>query len=178
MIMAVTIEGVWAVKNTHQHDSPVLAANAGRRSWPKPIWHYMFFLAIASLVWEFAHMPLYTLWETGTVAEVVFAAIHCTGGDILIAFFALISALVIGGNSHWPLARRTPVIVLTVLLGLAYTFFSEWLNIQVRGTWAYRDLMPIIPVIEMGLSPFLQWVIVPLAAFRWALSDRYATGMM
>ena len=30
-------------------------------------------------------MPLYTLWSTDTVGEIVFAAVHCTGGDILIA---------------------------------------------------------------------------------------------
>jgi hypothetical protein len=53
--------------------------------------------------------------------------------------------------------------------------FSEWLNIEVRGAWAYRDTMPVIPVIGMGLSPFLQWIIVPILAFKWALYNENLT---
>lgn len=33
-------------------------------------------------------------------------------------------------------------------IGLGYTLFSEWLDIEVRGAWAYRDLMPVLPVIR------------------------------
>jgi hypothetical protein len=56
--------------------------------------------------------------------------------------------------------------LLTILLGLAYTAFSEWLNIVVRAAWAYSDLMPVFPVFgfKVGLSPVLQWVVVPLVA--------------
>jgi hypothetical protein len=32
---------------------------------------------------------------------------------------------------------RDRVLTLAVLIGVAYTVFSEWLNTQVRGTWAY-----------------------------------------
>lgn len=30
-----------------------------------------------------------------------------------------------------------------------------------RG-WRYATAMPIVPVLEIGLTPFLQWVILPL----------------
>jgi hypothetical protein len=52
--------------------------------------------------------------------------------------------------------------------GLGYTIFSEWLNIVVRKSWAYSDLMPVIPVIDAGLSPVAQWIVLPLAGFWWA----------
>ena len=52
----------------------------------------------ANLIWEFAHMPLYTIWNEGTWGEIVFAAVHCTGGDILIAM----SALVLGHAAQNP----------------------------------------------------------------------------
>jgi len=145
-------------------------------SWRKPLWRYVAFVGAANLVWEFAHMPLYTLWETGTPSEVVFSAVHCTGGDILIALFAIITAIIIAGNWRRPHERRLLVIAVAVFVGLAYTVFSEWLNIDVRGAWAYRDIMPVIPIIGMGLSPFLQWVIVPIMAFTWALHNRHSTS--
>lgn len=35
---------------------------------------------------------------------------------------------------------------------------------MVRESWAYSDLMPVVPFIETGLSPLLQWLIVSLVA--------------
>ena len=55
----------------------------------------------------------------------------------------------------------------TVVIGVSYTVFSEWLNIEIRGAWAYRDGMPVIPLLDAGLSPVLQWILVPLAGFWW-----------
>lgn len=138
--------------------------------WLPTLRRYMAFVAMANLLWEFAHLPLYTLWETGTRSELVFAAVHCTGGDILIALGTLVLALVLVGNPAWPAAGMARVITLTVALGLAYTVFSEWLNIEIREAWAYRDLMPVIPLIDAGLSPVLQWIVVPLAGFRFAMA--------
>ena len=131
---------------------------------------YFAVIALLNLVWEFAHMPLYTLWNTGTAGEIVFAAVHCTGGDILIAMSALMLSLLIAG-AGWPQKRTSVqrVIVLTMVLGVGYTVFSEWLNIVVREAWAYSELMPIVPVIDAGLSPLLQWIVIPGLAFAWAL---------
>ena len=42
-----------------------------------------------------------------------------------------------------------------------YTVYSEWLNVYVKGTWAYSDLMPIVPGLEVGLSPLIQWIVLP-----------------
>ena len=123
----------------------------------------------ANLIWEFAHMPLYTIWNEGSWGEIVFAALHCTGGDTLIAMSALMLALMLARHD-WPFARQTrqQVTVLTVAFGLGYTLFSEWLNIVIRAAWAYSDLMPIIPILDAGLSPVLQWIVIPMAAFWWA----------
>ncbi len=123
----------------------------------------------ANLVWEFAHMPLYTIWNEGSWGEIVFAAFHCTGGDILIAMSALMLALMLAGRGwpHGPPARQR-VPVLALVFGLGYTLFSEWLNIVIRAAWAYSDLMPIIPVLDAGLSPVLQWIVIPMAGFWWA----------
>jgi hypothetical protein len=144
------------------------AAETGAFSWRRGLRRYMTFVAAANLVWEFAHLPLYTIWETGSTFELVFAAVHCTGGDILIALSSLMLALFLAGDDAWPARRHRRVAVLTIAFGLAYTVFSEWLNIEIREAWAYRDLMPVIPVIDAGLSPLLQWVVIPLAAFWWA----------
>ncbi|MEO6609507.1 MAG: hypothetical protein ABIN69_13670 [Aestuariivirga sp.] len=58
---------------------------------------------------------------------------------------------------------------------MAYTVFSEWYNIAIRKSWSYSDLMPVIPLLGTGVTPLLQWVVVPALAF-WLCSS--ATAML
>ena len=75
-------------------------------------------------------------------------------------------SLLLRGTREWPNQGYLRVAVLTLLLGLAYTGFSEWLNVSVRESWAYSEWMPVIPITGgIGLSPLLQWVVVPSLAF-------------
>lgn len=136
--------------------------------WHAALRRYLAFVAVASLAWEFLHLPLYTIWKEGDTRELVFAAVHCAGGDVLIAGAALVLALLLVGNPGWPARGLGRVAALTVAFGVAYTIFSEWLNIVVREAWAYSDLMPVIPVIDAGLSPVAQWVLIPVVGFWWA----------
>jgi hypothetical protein len=146
------------------------ASEGGGADWIAALRAYLVAIAGGNLLWEAAHLPLYTLWETGTRQEKLFAVLHCTGGDLLIALTVLILALVLAGDREWPASGTVRVGVLTVLLGVGYTVFSEWLNIVVRASWAYSDRMPVVPVfgMEVGLSPLLQWLVVPLIALGWA----------
>lgn len=141
---------------------------ATRNNWLRTLRRYLVVVAVMNLVWEFAHLPLYTIWESAPVSDIVFAAVHCTGGDILIALSSMMLALFLAGNEAWPAAAYRRVAVLTVMLGLAYTLFSEWLNVKILAAWAYSDAMPLIPVVDIGASPILQWLVIPSIALWWA----------
>ena len=52
-----------------------------------------------------------------------------------------------------------------IVLGVAYTILSEWLNVEIRRTWSYTAAMPVLPLIGTGLTPLLRWVVVPGLAF-------------
>jgi hypothetical protein len=145
---------------------------ASERNWLDALRRYFAFTAIAHLTWEFAHLPLYTIWLTGTPGELAFAAVHCTGGDILITLSTIMLSLCLFGGGDWSRTQAWPVLTGAVVFGVAYTVFSEWLNIEVREAWAYRDLMPVIPVIDAGLSPILQWIVIPTVGYVWATGFR------
>lgn len=149
---------------------PTISDSSAIRSgdWLRVIRRYFVFVAFANLLWEFAQLPLYTIWKDGTPGEIIFAAVHCTGGDLLISGATLLLVLMAVGTSGWPHERFLPVVSLTILGGLAYTIFSEWLNTEIRGSWAYSDLMPTIPIIDSGLSPLAQWIVIPITGFWWA----------
>lgn len=132
--------------------------------WLGTLRTYLVISAFSHLIWETIQLPLYTIWSTATYGELAFAVLHCTGGDMLIALATLIASLFVTGGSDWPFKGYQRVAILAVFGGLAYTIFSEWLNIGVRGAWAYSDLMPTLPLIGTGLSPLLQWALIPTAA--------------
>jgi hypothetical protein len=129
---------------------------------------YLSAIVIGNLAWETAQLPLYTIWYVGTVNEIAFAVLHCTGVDIVIAGSALLAALVIVGGGSWPYTRFSSVGTLAVVFGLGYTVFSEWLNTEIRGSWAYTKWMPTLPLVGTGISPLLQWMVVPSLALLWA----------
>jgi hypothetical protein len=115
-----------------------------------------------------AQLPLYTIWYRGSAGEIGFAVVHCTAGDLLIATTTLLGATMALADRRWPRARFRTVGAATVVGGIAYTVFSEWLNTEIRGGWAYAELMPKLPLIGTGISPLAQWIVIPCAALWWA----------
>lgn len=136
-------------------------------TWRAILLGYAPFVFAAHLAWEIAQLPLYTIWAEATPGEIAFAVLHCTGGDLMIALSALSLALIAtrsGKLAEWDL----PLVgAATVAIGLGYTIASERLNVGLVR-WTYADAMPVVPVLDVGLSPFAQWIAVPLAAF-WLL---------
>jgi hypothetical protein len=135
-------------------------------SWLQGLRRYFVVILAGNLAWEILHLPLYTIWQTGSLREQAFAAFHCTLGDLLIAMSSLVLALVTVGDGFWPARRAWQVAALTILFGVGYTIYSEWLNISVRAAWAYSEWMPVITIgkLQIGISPLLQWTVLPAAA--------------
>ena len=124
---------------------------------------YLPWLAGLSLAWEIAQLPLYTLWDEADPGYIAFAVVHCTMGDILIGTVALALSLLLmraGSPEQWP---RTRIAVLTVIMTVAYTAVSEWINTVPLRSWEYSSLMPRLRLgeIELGLLPLAQWLLIP-----------------
>lgn len=132
--------------------------------WLEGLRTYLTVITIGNLIWEAAHLPLYTIWNDGAPREKLVAVLHCTGGDFLIALCAWAAAVIVAGRSGWPAEASRRVALLTIAAGLAYTGFSEWLNTAVRQSWTYSELMPVIPGLGVGWSPVLQWIAIPALA--------------
>jgi hypothetical protein len=136
--------------------------------WLTGIRRYLVFVALSNLAWEILQLPLYAIWKTGTWRNIVIAVFHCTAGDVIIATTALAVALAFFGDRQWPIIGRVPVALTAVTLGIGYTIFSEWMNLVVRKSWAYSDLMPVVPLLGTGISPLAQWIVIPGIGLLWA----------
>jgi hypothetical protein len=132
--------------------------------WHRALRRYVIVSALANLVWEVLHFPLYTFWKTSTWGQIAVDIAHCTAGDVMLASLTLLSALMVLGRPEWPSLSFARVGALTLALGVAYTIYSEWINVVVRKSWAYAPSRPVLPPFGTGLSPLLQWLIVPSLA--------------
>ena len=128
---------------------------------------YLMVAAIGHLLWEADQLPLYTIWWDGTTREIVVAVMHCTGGDVLISTATLLIAAIMAGLCGWHLFGWR-MVATVIALGVAYTILSEWLNVAVWRSWSYSLSMPLVPWLGTGLSPLLQWLLVPAVAFAVA----------
>jgi hypothetical protein len=145
-----------------------------RQAWRVILLGYIPWLAGLNLVWEAAHVRLYTLWYEAEPAYIWFSVLHCTLGDVLIGAAALFTALIAARESPLARWRWRRIAVLSTLVGLAYTMFSEWMNIIWLRSWTYAEAMPKLELagFEFGLTPLAQWLMVPPAAL-YLVGRRY-----
>ena len=134
-------------------------------NWFGALRAYLGVTTVAHFAWEVMQLPLYSIWSTGTSREIMFAVAHCTAGDLMISTLSLIAAMLFFGRESWPGERFFPVALATLFFGIGYTLYSEWSNTVVLKTWAYSELMPRLPMLGTGLSPLMQWLIVPILGF-------------
>lgn len=125
-----------------------------------------------NLVWENVQLPFYTIWTSGYPGQISYAILHCTAGDVMIGVgAAIISRLLVKGlRLHQNI--ETAFATCFILSAIAYTVFSEWLNVEILKSWAYASDMPRLPPFGTGLTPVLQWIIVPSLTWTTAGGTR------
>ena len=60
--------------------------------------------------------------------------------------------MLLAGEDGWPARGFTRVLSATVTVGVAYTIYSEWLNVEIRQACAYTEAMPRLPWLGTGLG--------------------------
>jgi len=126
-------------------------------------------LAVLNLAWEIVQLPAYTVWTNGSARFIAFAVAHCTAGDVLIGLATLAIALFVtraGPIAAW---RVGAIGAVATVLAVGYTVYSEWVNVEIRGSWSYSELMPRLRVIGTGLAPLAQWIVIPGLALAISL---------
>ncbi len=113
------------------------------------------------LLWEVAQFPLYTVWHQNDWGYILYGLAHCTLGDLLILLILYELIALFQWDRYWYRHSVLPSGVLFIIAGIGYTIYSEISNVRIKGTWGYTELMPIVPLIEIGGTPFLQWLLIP-----------------
>lgn len=94
--------------------------------------------------------------------------VHYRGNPIVFStllYAATIDGLLIMACAWCAQLFRTRQTLVFVCLSIAIAFGIEWWALE-TGRWAYTDAMPLVPLLHIGVSPFVQLAITGSIA-RW-----------
>lgn len=133
---------------------------------------HSFFL---NFFWEVVQTYLYTL-KDAPFSTMLYGWLHCTLGDVILALGSFWTVSLMSHNRRWFSNLNRLNFVGFITVGVIGTVFSEWANVHIFKSWSYNESMPIIPLLKVGLTPFLQWMVIPpvtiLLVKRYLLLDQ------
>lgn len=140
----------------------------------QPEFNIAMFSFLLHFVWEFLQAPTYT----GMVDLNHWAGIKlCTGatvGDVGFALTAFWVTSMVARTRMWIMKPSPFQLLVFVGVGIALTIGFEYYYTNISLRWTYSDLMPLVRPLGTGLSPLLQWLVIPFLVV-W-LSRRQIAG--
>lgn len=118
--------------------------------------------------WEFLQAPWFFNMQALGHMEGIRICLQAALGDVVIALVSFGAAALVGGGRRWAASPGRAAIGVWFGAGLAVTVAIEHYSTAVAGRWAYDPAMPLLPPFGTGLSPVLQWIVIP-AAILWYL---------
>lgn len=110
--------------------------------------------------WEMGQGPLFATMALMSFWRATAWCARAAGWDVVISAAAYGAATLGAGRVRWVVQRRWWPFAIYFAVGLSVTIVIELWAVSI-GRWQYRDAMPTIAGI--GLSPLLQWIIIPAA---------------
>lgn len=150
--------------------------NRNPLNWPET--NLAFFGFLLHFAWEMLQLPLFVVAAELTAREAILHCTRATGGDLIITFAAFLGASVSVRTRHWIVRRDPTAIAVFILSGLSITIAFEYLAIGPLSRWTYAESMPIVPILQIGATPILQWLLLPVILLwitrRQLLAARFA----
>lgn len=100
--------------------------------------------------------------------------LRATVGDVVITMIAF-AAVALRSGRGWIRALRPRAIVAFSGVGVAITVVIEILSTKVWDRWQYSDSMPVVPLLDVGLLPIVQWIVLP-PLVAWLAHRQIGTG--
>jgi hypothetical protein len=121
---------------------------------------------ILNEAWELLQMPLYEqpIYKIGHIA---FCTLGALADTIMVLLLYILFAF-IHKNAFWIEQKNWVKIFIVMLTGAVGAVFSEMGHLLI-GSWSYDQSMLIIPFVNVGLSPVLQFLLLPVIIYFLSL---------
>ena len=117
---------------------------------------------LLNFAWEMLQMPLYEGMKFN-IQSVVFCGLASII-DVLMVLLLFYFFALIYRESFWFQKYTTQRIAILVLVSGIGAILLESVNVSF-GSWNYSKYMPIIPVVNVGLTPVLQFMVLPILTY-------------
>ena len=132
------------------------------------LWRRLGILFVMSVfvnyLWEMAQAPLYegmddfsiVWWHCGLAAL----------GDGLLVLLIYAAGWAVLRRQDWFAHPGATGYAVMLLVGLVIGVSIEWLAVFIANQWAYTARMPLVPLLNVGLAPVAQMLVLPALIFR------------
>lgn len=134
--------------------------------------YILFFAYLLNLFWEVAHAPLFE-WSI-TIPLYVLDVLLTALGDAIVILIMYWIMVGINRNLRWIFdpSKRDYIVILG--LGLIFGVLNEIISVHYLEKWEYNSLMPMIPLLDVGLSPVVQMLVLPLLTL-WLVKNQFSS---
>jgi hypothetical protein len=126
-----------------------------------PTFNVALFAFLLNFPWEFLQVPFFAEMPSMEHWQAVRFCTQATLGDVLIALCAYWIVAMLRRDRGWILQANASAMFAFMALGVAATLGLEWHATVLQQRWQYSALMPRLPLLGTGLTPVLQWLLLP-----------------
>ncbi len=123
------------------------------------------FAFVLNLIWENAHSFLYVSYQGASITEAVLIRAATFDALFITGLFILFSRAAFFKKRLW----------LSLVIGIIFAVTLEIFALQ-TGRWQYNSLMPIIPFLNVGLTPSIQLGLLGYLAIQIFKSKLHTDG--
>jgi hypothetical protein len=127
---------------------------------------FILFTFLFHFSWEILQTPLFARMPVMSHWQATLVCLRATIGDIGIALAAFGASALLDRNVAWFLRPSAGALVGYMAVGVLFTTVFEWHAVYWANRWAYSNLMPVVPLLGIGASPLLQWLVIPPVALH------------
>ena len=134
-----------------------------------------FFAGVLHFIWEVSHIHLYTDYES--LGSGLTLLVWATSGDIVYTILGVIIVGVVYRDFDWLRHPKGKQLIMATVYGFFVSVGIEW-KALILHRWAYTVAMPLLPFLNLGLSPIVQMsIIVPVScALAFYVSKKFITN--
>lgn len=140
----------------------LLKKTTDRKLFNKFIFTMVILALLLNFAWELIQVPLYKnpAYDTRHIAFCALASL----ADVLMVLLLYFGLGLIFKEPFWIQDLKSTRVLLLVLIGGVGAVLSEIRHLSL-GSWGYDNSMPLIPVVNVGIAPVLQFMILPILIY-------------
>lgn len=125
--------------------------------------YIVLFSILFNFIWEMVQMPFYLNMPWNFRTTIICLAASLGDAVMILIIYFLVSFF--QKDSFWIRKLKLKGVMFSIICGFVLSVLVEWIAVA-NNLWQYSNSMPLLPFGEIGITPVLQMLILPLIVFK------------